>query len=599
MGEVFHHALKEGTWIEEFEILDVLGVGGFSITYKGYDHNNRRDVAIKEYLPTDLAVRSKDDTTIQPISEGGKSDYFEGLNRFINEARALTRFREPTIIHALRFVLANGTAYLIMEYADGQALNQYLESRGGTLTEKEVMQILEPILQGLKVIHKGNYLHRDIKPGNIYRRANGEPVLIDFGAARQHVDDGSHAVTRMVTSGYTPFEQYNTREKQGPWTDIYALGATLYRCIAGRHPPDALERIAALHNQNEDPLLPAMEIGRGRYPMSLLETIDWMLSPLAQNRPQNVDMVIDALANQKGIDTLSTYVASQVAKYLETDPTTSGKGPVAPEYLEYLETIHGLEKTEEIHYGPEPSIKKIKPTTPELPIQPPPTGLWASAHKGQLIATTVLMSFASLLIYSLTKSDTDSPAIPMRSNDGSAITESFHASTTVPISSELGNKAKQIRRMLAQANKYIEQGKEDMASNVVSDLLVLEPGNSKVKAIAINLLIGAQDRVSIAKQQADQLEAGTYAATPYLQASKQLRLANASRQKDRLKQAIIQYNDSAKSFQRAQSLARKEKKRRGTELRRLTAKQLRWRKQTEAKRLAEEKARRRQFKKEP
>lgn len=562
MGETFHHALKEGTRIEEFEILEVLGVGGFSITYKGYDHNNKRDVAIKEYLPTDLAIRGKDDTTVQPISEGGKSDYVEGLNRFINEARALTRFRESTIIQALRFVRANGTAYLVMEYADGQALNQYLESRGGTLTEKEVMQILGPILRGLKAVHKENYLHRDIKPGNIYRRANGEPVLIDFGAARQHVGDDSHAVTRMVTSGYTPFEQYNSREKQGPWTDIYALGATIYRCIAGQHPPDALERIAALHNQDEDPLLPAVEIGRGRYPTSLLETIDWMLCPLAQNRPQDIDMVINALANQKGIDALNTYVASQVAKYIENDPTTSGKGPVVPEYLDFLQSIHEMEKTEEAHHDPERPPKRIKVTTPKPPIQLPPSGLGAYAHKGQLIAATILMSVVAVLIYSLTKPGTDNPTITTHSDDGSAIRESANADTTVPTPSESRDKAKQVRRMLVQADEYIKQGKEGLASKVVSDLLVLEPGNSKVKAIAINLLIGAQDRVSLAKQKADRLEANAYAATPYLQASKQLRFANESRQKGQLKQAIAQYNDSAKSFRHAASLALKKKKRR-------------------------------------
>jgi len=151
------------------------------------------------------------------------------------------------------------------------------------------------VLEGLGAVHAKDFLHRDIKPGNIYLRKNGPPVLLDFGAARQALGEQTRALTGMVTPGYAPFEQYNSRSKQGPWTDLYSIGATLYHCIAGKAPAESPDRIAALQEQDADPMQPAVTAGHGRYRPEFLAVVDWMLAPLPKDRPQNIEQVLERL----------------------------------------------------------------------------------------------------------------------------------------------------------------------------------------------------------------------------------------------------------------------------------------------------------------
>lgn len=297
MNETYHNALPAGTRIDSYEIQDILGVGGFGVTYKGYDHDLHCFVAIKEYLPEGLALRA-DGTTVIPRSENDKTYYQHGLKRFLEEARILARFKERSIVRVTRFLEANGTGYLLMDYEEGESLAQLLQ-RCGILNEQEVYAILVPVLHGLRTVHAAGIMHRDIKPGNIFLRKDGSPVLLDFGAARQALSGQTVALTQIVTPGYGPFEQYGSSERQGPWTDLYALGATLYHCIAGKAPPKAPDRIAALHDGAPDPIKPAIEIGAGRYNKTLLELIDAMLAPLAKDRPQSAD---DALARLQQIE---------------------------------------------------------------------------------------------------------------------------------------------------------------------------------------------------------------------------------------------------------------------------------------------------------
>ncbi len=294
MAQTYHGALPVGARIESYEIANVLGVGGFGITYKGYDHDLHCDVAIKEYLPSGLALRTADGATVTPKSDDDKKYYEYGLKRFLEEARILAKFKERSIVRVSRFLEKNGTAYLIMDYEDGESLAEYLQ-KVGVLNEQEILDIMLPILEGLSVVHAKDFLHRDIKPGNIYLRKQGPPVLLDFGAARQALGEQTRALTGMVTPGYAPFEQYNSRTKQGPWTDLYAIGATLYHCITGRAPAESPDRIAALQEHESDPMKPAAVAGQGRFRSEFLAVVDWMLAPSPKDRPQHVDDVLKRL----------------------------------------------------------------------------------------------------------------------------------------------------------------------------------------------------------------------------------------------------------------------------------------------------------------
>lgn len=294
MSQIHHGALPAGTRIESYEIASVLGVGGFGITYKGYDHSLHCDVAIKEYLPSGLALRTADGATVIPKSSGDKKYYEYGLQRFLEEARILAKFKERSIVRVSRFLESNGTAYLVMDYEDGESLAEYLQ-KSGVLTEAEILDIMLPILDGLSAVHAKDFLHRDIKPGNIYLRKKGPPVLLDFGAARQAFGEQTRALTGMVTPGYAPFEQYNSRSKQGPWTDLYAIGATIYHGVTGKAPVESPDRIAALQEQETDPLKAAVEVGHGRYRAEFLKVVDWMLSASPKDRPQHVEQVLERL----------------------------------------------------------------------------------------------------------------------------------------------------------------------------------------------------------------------------------------------------------------------------------------------------------------
>ena len=282
------HALPPGYRIDEYELVRVLGSGGFGITYLGYDHHLDKAVAIKEYLPNDLAVRT-DNQSVLPKSTEDKADYEWGLERFLNEAQTLARFDHRHIIKIHRFFRAHGTGYSVMEYAEGETLSEMLQ-RKGTLTETELKAILFPILDGLEAVHEADFLHRDIKPGNIVIRDDGSPVLIDFGSARQAVAGKSRSVTAIVTPGYAPLEQYSVKGHQGPWTDIYGLGAVCYRCLSGEAPDDATERMRA------DPLVPISERCEGKASAELLNAIDRALRVDEGERPQSITEWREVLA---------------------------------------------------------------------------------------------------------------------------------------------------------------------------------------------------------------------------------------------------------------------------------------------------------------
>ena len=283
MSEEQHHhlALPQGTRIRDFEFHRVLGHGGFGITYLGWNVTLDIPVAIKEYLPTDLAAR-KGDQSVVPQSSQVVSDFQWGLERFLDEARTLARLQHPNIVRVHQYFEAHGTAYIAMDYVEGEDLSAYL-TRKGTLQEAELKGILYPLLDALEVIHGADFLHRDIKPGNIVLRdVDGSPVLLDFGAARQAIGAKSRSVTSIVTPGYAPIEQYSSRGRQGAWTDIYALGGVCYRALTGQVPDDATDRM------RQDPLVPVAQRCAGQASRGFLSAIDVALSVDEGDRPQSV-----------------------------------------------------------------------------------------------------------------------------------------------------------------------------------------------------------------------------------------------------------------------------------------------------------------------
>lgn len=286
-------AIPNGQMLSDYRIEGVLGQGGFGITYLATDTMLNRRVAIKEFYPRLFAVR--DGTlTIRPAGSQDDRDTFKwGLERFLDEAQVLARFDEPNIIGIRRFFKANGTAYLVMDYCDGEPLDEIIK-KNGPLSQKKIEQILYPLLDGLEKIHEANFLHRDIKPANIFIRGDGSPVLLDFGAARQEIGNHSRSVTSLATDGYAPFEQYSERGKQGPYTDIYGLCATLYRAVTGEKAASATDRML------DDTLVPASEKAYGQYSANLLNAIDRGMAVRPVDRPQTVAEFREILSSAPG-----------------------------------------------------------------------------------------------------------------------------------------------------------------------------------------------------------------------------------------------------------------------------------------------------------
>lgn len=276
---VYRNALELSTTLGEYQLKSVLGVGGFGMTYLAWDTHLEKHVAIKEYLPGDLAVRALDGSVV-PVSTDHKNDYQWGLERFILEARTLARFSHPHIVRVNRYFESNGTGYMVMDYEEGESLNQLLK-RAPLPAEDDLRRILLPLLDGLAAVHAAKFLHRDIKPSNIFMRANGTPVLLDFGAARA-TGGGTRSLTAVLTPGYAPLEQYATDGRQGAWSDIYAMGGVLYRAVVDRNPPDAVSRL------QDDIVAEALATARGRYSAPLLRAIEWAMTVKPELRPQGV-----------------------------------------------------------------------------------------------------------------------------------------------------------------------------------------------------------------------------------------------------------------------------------------------------------------------
>lgn len=274
-------ALPAGHLLKEYSLLSVLGMGSFGITYLAADNYLHLKVAIKEYFPSNAAVRNHYSGAVALKSEQAQGEYLWGKDRFMREAQTLARFRHRNIVQVFRYFEGNGTCYMVMAYEEGNSLEQVLADDTRRWDEPSVLALVLPLLEGLESVHEAGFLHRDVKPANIVLRANDEgPVLIDFGAARSPAS--TDALTVVLSHGYGPPEQYSRESNQGPWTDIYAMAGVLYRIVTGVVPPPSLHRI------KNDAMIPAGFAGAGRYSAGFLGAIDLALNVDETKRPQSI-----------------------------------------------------------------------------------------------------------------------------------------------------------------------------------------------------------------------------------------------------------------------------------------------------------------------
>lgn len=267
--------------LQEYCIRRVLGQGGFGIVYLAFDTTLEQDVVIKEYLPSDIAIREKGNTVLSKSTDD-EINFQWGLQRFISEAKALAALRKsPNIVSVLRYFTMHNTGYIVMEYIDALSLQEILNSRG-YLTQIELKDMFKKLLTALNVIHTQGILHRDIKPENILLNKNGQPILIDFGSAKQDFGAKTRTAVGTVSHGYSAIEQYSQTNIQGAWTDIYSLAAVLYECVTGIPPQDAITRVY------DDKLEPVAQIAKEKYPVNFFQAIDWGLKLYGQDRPQAV-----------------------------------------------------------------------------------------------------------------------------------------------------------------------------------------------------------------------------------------------------------------------------------------------------------------------
>ncbi len=285
------NALPAGYEFEGYKIESILGEGGFGITYLAVKTNKiGLPVAIKEYFPRQFARRDPSSLAVRPVSAEDRHWLEWGLRRFLTEAQELVKLRDhPNIVHAIDYVEAHDTAYIVMDYVKGESLGSIIR-RTGALSEVEILEILIPLLDGLEAVHNAEKIHRDIKPDNIYIRQDGQPVLLDFGAvARQAMRDNPEmSYTEIVAEGFSPPEQYSRKGNQGRWTDIYALGATLYKCMTGKAPPSALDRMTTERDGASDSVFREAKVAKRRYSKRLVDAVEAALRLRERERPQNI-----------------------------------------------------------------------------------------------------------------------------------------------------------------------------------------------------------------------------------------------------------------------------------------------------------------------
>ncbi len=374
-------ALSTGQRIDQYIIHSILGAGGFGITYLAEHRALGKMFAIKEYFPRDFGFR--DGTTVRAATDG-EGTYRWGLDRFLQEARALARFRHPAIVDVTNVFEANGTAYMVLAYEQARDLRVWLSSLGRMPTQAEIDQLATPLLDALELIHEANLLHRDVSPDNILVRADGGPVLIDFGSARDAVRGRAQAMSMVVKHGYSPPEQYTSDPgKQGPWTDIYAFAATLYFAVVGARPLDATARFV------QDGFLPATQAAKGEFRRSFLEAIDLGMQLRPEQRPQSIPMWRPLLTQPSTLIHPAVLPSVPVAQLPEVGSkgTIVADAPVRGLTLGHIKAVSNpprAQSTPAVSLPPKADPSELWPDDEEwAPKQEPPPQTFADSASGR------------------------------------------------------------------------------------------------------------------------------------------------------------------------------------------------------------------------
>jgi len=310
--EAHRLTLPPGYRIESYEIIRALGKGGFGITYQAQDVQIGRMVAIKELLPDNIATRMNGSTVV-PHSEAMVESWQWARERFVEEAHILAGFSHPAIVGVHRLIETNGTVYMVMDYVDGESYENRLGRIKREPSRDSLWAVMGPILGGLEEVHRAGLLHRDIKPDNILINRHGQPFLIDFGSARSSIA-ATMTMTSIVTHGYSPIEQYQTKGKMGPWTDIYAFGAVICRAVTGEKPPVAADRVL------EDGFQWISCRNLEGYSEEFLRAVDWALRIRAEERPGSI---------AEWLPSLTVLGATMPANKMMSKPSSSISRPLS------------------------------------------------------------------------------------------------------------------------------------------------------------------------------------------------------------------------------------------------------------------------------
>lgn len=441
------HALPVGTRLGEFELRRVIGIGGFGIVYLAFDHGLEREVAIKEYMPSSMAMRTE--THQVSITSPNHAETFAlGLRSFVNEARLLARFDHPSLLKVHRFWEAQGTAYMVMPLLRGRTLRETRQQMLAPPGEPWLRSLLESLLGALEVLHREDVFHRDIAPDNIFIGEDGVPMLLDFGAARRVIGDRSQTLTAILKPSYAPIEQYGESAalRQGAWTDLYALGATLHFLVTQAPPLPATARLV----QDDHPLA---KVATGTpVPQAFLEVIDWMLAPKPTDRPQSVAELREVLRGRRRVPVRIDGPTGTIWQRAEP-PAAQGGGSDQPDEPDVdVDLTVAVPMPASILQTPvaRPAATGAPPSVPpSAPAPPPVTG---GAISGQLstlgsgaASAAPAGAPADLSSTPLTMSKVASPMTGSGSSrvamPGNSDSQPVHAGTQPPVGTPVGTPA--------------------------------------------------------------------------------------------------------------------------------------------------------------